>query len=112
MNGAKQRVAVVVPMHNRSELSRDEQISFAHLVHYLRPYDKYLVVPESLSITLPGCELKRFGDEYFGSVAANTRLLLSENFYASFRQYQYILIYHLDALVFSDQLSAWCGHQH
>jgi hypothetical protein len=95
-------------MHNRSELTRDERISFQHMTYYLKTYDKYLVVPDSLNITLPECSLKRFGDEYFGSVAANTRLLLSENFYASFREYQYILIYHLDALVFSDQLLAWC----
>ena len=108
LNELRQKVAVVVPMHNRKELTCDEQISFAHLTHYLRPYDKYLVVPESLDISLPGCALKRFKNEYFGSVAANTRLLLSEAFYASFRDYQYILIYHLDALVFSDQLLQWC----
>ena len=103
-----QQVAIVVPMHNRAELTPDEQISFEHLRRYLGGYDKYLVVPESLNIDLPGCSLKRFGDEYFGSVAANTRLLLSEDFYRAFTDYQYILIYHLDALVFSDQLRAWC----
>jgi len=104
----KKQVAIVVPMHNRAELTPDEQISFQHLTHYLGTYDKYLVVPDSLNIDLPGCELKRFRDEFFGSVAANTRLLLSENFYRSFSNYQYILIYHLDALVLSDQLRAWC----
>ena len=104
----KKQVAIVVPMHNRAELTADEQISFEHLRHYLGAYDKYLVVPDSLTIDLPGCSLKRFGDEFFGSVAANTRLLLSEDFYRSFTEYQYILIYHLDALVFSDQLLAWC----
>ena len=108
MNEYQKRVAVVVPMHNRDELTRDEQISFQHLIHYLKPYDKYLVVPESLNISLSGCSLKRFGTKYFGSVAANTQLLLSEHFYTSFSEYQYILIYHLDALVFSDQLLAWC----
>ena len=104
----KKQVAIVVPMHNRAELTPDEQISFEHLRHYLGAYDKYLVVPSSLKIDLPGCSLKRFADGYFGSVPANTRLLLSEHFYRSFSEYQYILIYHLDALVFSDQLGAWC----
>lgn len=108
MNAGQKKVAVVVPMHNRSELTPDEVVSFHHLTHYLHSYDKYLVVPESLQIDLPGCSLKRFGNEYFGSVAANTRLLLSENFYRSFSEYEYILIYHLDALVFSDQLLVWC----
>jgi hypothetical protein len=104
---AKKKVAVVVPMHNRSPLTDDEQISFRHLRRYLASYDKYLVVPENLQVNLPGCGLKRFGAEFFGS-AANTRLLLSEHFYRSFSEYQYILIYHLDALVFSDQLTTRC----
>lgn len=105
---SQKKVAVVVPMHNRSTLTVDEEISFRHLTRYLASYDKYLVVPESLQVSLPGCGLKRFGSEYFGSAIANTRLLLSEHFYRSFSEYQYILIYHLDALVFSDQLTAWC----
>lgn len=105
---AKKTVAVVVPMHNRSELTADEKVSFRHLQYYLKPYDKYLVVPESLEVSLPGCFLKRFGNQYFGSATANTQLLLSEEFYASFVEYKYILIYHLDALAFSDQLLAWC----
>ena len=98
---SQKKVAVVVPMHNRSTLTVDEEISFRHLTRYLASYDKYLVVPESLQVSLPGCGLKRFGSEYFGSAIANTRLLLSEHFYRSFSEYQYILIYHLDALVFS-----------
>lgn len=104
----KKKVAVVVPMHNRSTLTRDELISFRHLTRYLASYDKYLVVPENLQVNLPGCGLKRFRAEYFGSAIANTRLLLSEHFYRSFSEYQYVLIYHLDALVFSDQLTTWC----
>lgn len=101
-------VAVVIPMHNRAVLTSDEQISFNHLSHYLRPYDKYLIVPEMLNINLPGCMLKRFDNQYFGSVEAYTRLMLTEHFYRAFEDYEYILIYHLDALVFSDQLLEWC----
>ena len=39
---------------------------------------------------------------------ANSRMLLSKSFYERVRRYQYILMYHLDALVFSDQLAEWC----
>lgn len=108
MSTHHKRVAIVVPMHNRSHLTPDEQISFQHLTHYFAAYDKYLVVPDSLEVNLPECSIKRFEAEYFGSVAANTKLLLSEEFYHAFSEYEYILIYHLDALVFSDQLLAWC----
>jgi hypothetical protein len=102
-------VAIVIPMHNRKELTSDEQISFKHLSHYLPLYDKYLVLPELLDINLPGCKFKRFENKYFGSVEAYTRLMLTEQFYRAFEDYKYILIYHLDALVFSDQLSDWCN---
>src|SRR5215468_2041393 len=101
-------VAVFVPMSNRKYLTPEEEISFKHLVHFLGKYDKYLVVPESLDIHYPGFELKRFSNKFFGSLEANTRLMLSRRLYNAFREYKYILEYQLDCLVFSDQLMEWC----
>jgi len=101
-------VAVVVPMHNREELLPEEQISLRHLVHYLGKYDKYLVVPTGLEVNYPGFRIKRFSGKYFGSAKAYIRLQFQPSFYESFSEYKYILIYHLDALVFSDQLMEWC----
>jgi len=101
-------VAVVVPLSNRAELTPDEEVSLRHLVHFLGHYDKYLVVPKSLKVNYRGFEVKCFDDAFFGSAVAHTRLMLSPKFYESFRDYKYILLYHLDALVFSDQLMQWC----
>jgi hypothetical protein len=101
-------VAVVVPMHNRKELTADEEISLRHLVHFLGRYDKYLVVPESLDLRIPGFRPKPFRDEFFGSVSAYNRMMLTPAFYEAFGDYRYILNYHLDALVFSDELLRWC----
>jgi len=39
---------------------------------------------------------------------AHSQLLLSKGFYEAFSDYDYVLIYHLDALVFSDKLTSWC----
>ncbi len=105
---ATMKAAVVVPMSNRAELTPDEALSLSHLTHYLGRYDKYLVVPQTLQIAVPEFHLARFDNNYFGSAAANTRLMLSTSFYERFQQYEYILVYHLDALVFSDQLEKWC----
>ncbi len=102
-------VAVVVPGYNRAHFTPDEEISFRHLEHFLGRYDKFLVVPQSLEIERPGFHLQRFADSYFGSAIANARLMLSPTFYSSFLKYRYILIYQLDALVFSDQLLEWCA---
>ncbi|MCW5799917.1 MAG: hypothetical protein LZF60_340061 [Nitrospira sp.] len=102
-------VAVVVPGYHRAEFTEDEHISFRQLEHVLAPYDKFLVVPQSLSIERSGYRLQRFADTYFGSAAANNKLMLSPAFYQAFQRYRYILIYHLDALVFSDRLLEWCA---
>lgn len=102
-------VAVVVPGYNRAEFTEDEEISFRHLEHYLGRYDKFLVVPQSLAIERPGFHIQRFPDSYFGSAIANARLMLSPTFYGAFQSYRYVLIYQLDALVFSDRLMEWCA---
>lgn len=107
-NIASKLVAIVVPMSNRAELTPDEEISFRHLLHFLGGYDKYLVVPRTLQVNFPGFGIKRFDNKFFGSAAAHSKLLLSSTFYKSFVDYRYILIYHLDSLVFSDQLTKWC----
>jgi hypothetical protein len=86
----------------------EEQISLRHLVHFLGDYDKFLVVPKGQQTKLPGFGIKPFDNKCFGSASAHSKLLLSPIFYETFMDYEFILIYHLDALVFSDQLSQWC----
>jgi hypothetical protein len=105
---SRKLVAVVVPLSNREELTAEENISLRHLTHFLGKYDKYFVVSKSHSIRRHDFGVKIFPDKFFGSVAAHSRLMLSPHFYNSFRGYKYILIDHLDSLVFSDQLLHWC----
>jgi hypothetical protein len=102
------KVAVVVP-HQREGLTADEEISLRHLRRFLGRYDKYLVAPETLKFTLPDFTTKRFADEFFHDTATYSALLISREFYRAFDEYEYILIYQLDALVFSDQLAEWCA---
>jgi len=102
------KVAVVIPLSNRSRFTEDEAISYRQLVHYLGTYDRYFVAPQSLELEFPESLIKRFDDRYFGSIVAHTRLMLSSTFYDAFSDYEYILIHHLDALVFSDSLLEWC----
>ncbi|HWO43947.1 MAG TPA: DUF5672 family protein [Candidatus Eisenbacteria bacterium] len=106
---SKKLVAITVPLSTRKELTEDEQISLRHLVHYLGKYDKYLVVPDNMTVAYPGFMVKPFSRRFFGSVEAHTRLMLSPRFYEAFAEYKYILMYHPDALVFSDQLLEWCA---
>jgi hypothetical protein len=64
----------------------------------------------TLSFCLPGLKVKRFADASFQSVDSYSKLLLSAEFYRAFVDYEFILIYQLDCLVFSDQLTQWCQH--
>jgi len=105
-------VAIVVAHSNRAHITPAEEISLRHLNHYLGKYDKYLLIPESLEFELPGLMTKRFDDRFFGSMEAHIRMLFSSGYYQAFSDYKYILTYHLDSLVFSDQLEQWCGRDY
>ena len=101
-------VAVVIPMY-KEELDADEQISYRHLCEYLSGFDKFIVGPERLKVELEGFSVKRFPNEFFHSTATYSALLISPEFYQAFTAYEYILLYQLDSLVFSDRLLEWCA---
>jgi hypothetical protein len=101
-------VAVIVSTH-RQNLLPEEQVSLRHLMHYLGGYDLYLIHPQSCRFSLPGFRYMPLPDEYFESRRVYSGLMLRRDFYESFAAYQYILTYHLDALVFSDSLPEWCA---
>lgn len=102
-------VAIVVPISTRAGLLPDEEISLRHLNHHLAQYDRYVVAPRGLQIDFEGFGVKRFARKFFGSVAAHNHLLHTKAFYREFREYRFIFFYHLDSLVFSDQLREWCA---
>lgn len=49
-----------------------------------------------------------FDKNYFQDTDGYNKLMVDPNFYKKFINYKYILIYQLDAFVFSDQLLQWC----
>ena len=104
----KKLVAVAIPLSEKDYLSADEKISIKHLDTYLNEYDRYLIEPRGMKFKLDGYGVKEFDREFFGSLEAHRKMLFSEKFYNSFENYQFVLIYHTDALVFSDQLEYWC----
>lgn len=104
----KTRIATVTPVY-RNALTPDEQISLRHLRHFLAEYDNIIVAPNGLDVDLAGFAIRRFGRRYFQSATTYNRLLLSKKFYEAFSDYDYILIYQLDCLVFSSNLDFWCN---
>lgn len=108
-------IAVVIPVYR--EPLPEEIISLRRYCEVLNRYTMIIVAPEGLSlITYENLwqsygltyQVERFASSYFESIAGYNRLLLLEDFYLRFQEYDYILIYQPDAYVFRDELNDWC----
>ena len=112
----KSKAVVVTPLYKET-LSDNEVISFIQLVHVLKNWPLVFVCPENLDLTyyqqfLNDKDLNitflRLPAVFFKDVEAYNRLMYQKSFYKKFINYEYMLIYQLDCLVFSDELSYWC----
>jgi hypothetical protein len=109
---SKDLVAVVIPIYKK-ELCELELRSLKQAYELLKAYPLILVKPESLDLSeinnqFPLLTIISFDDLFFSSIKGYNQLMLSSLFYERFLQYQYILIYQLDAYVFRDELAEWC----
>ena len=102
----------------RSEPDNDELASLRQCFVTLGQHPLLLICPESLQVdsylreaALAGVRLSlvRFSDHWFRSVSTYNKLMLSVDFYERLSMYEYLLIYQLDAWVFSDALDSWCA---
>jgi hypothetical protein len=100
-------VAVVVPFY-KPALSADEQVSLCHLERHLGGLPWFAVQPGGLPVPA-GFASREFPARHFASVQGYSRLLLSPAFYEAFRDYEFVLIYQLDCLIFSGDLTGWCN---
>lgn len=109
MKTNKKRIVIVIPTH-RSNLTRSDEISLAHLKKHLGKYDTFFVIPkkiESKKIEKLGYRVKKVDNNFFGTPRRLNEFFLNKKFYEIFKKYDFMLIYQLDALVFSDQLAKW-----
>ena len=100
-------IAVVTPIPS-FPLSAEAQVSIRHLRKYLGQFDRYIIGPKRLPQEFADFVLQPFPIRYFKSRYGYNRLLMTEQFYRAFSDYQYILIYQLDCLVFASNLEEWC----
>ncbi len=94
-----------------SDISSFEQclkILWQHPLHLIFPskldISKYQELAAKHNVALL---LTPFADDNFTSIRTYSRLLLTTDFYEPFLEYNYILIYQLDAWVFRDELEYW-----
>lgn len=107
------RVAVAITTHT-VDLGPPERVSLERAIEVLGPRrDLYLVVPASLDVSAalaayPALRHLPVADEFFGGRQAHNRMLLSPTFYTLFGDVEFVLVHHLDAYVFRDDLDRWC----
>jgi len=101
---------VVIPVY-REEIDALERISLAQVRRVLGNYPLIFVAPEGkiFSYFDEGDMVAHFPPPFFQNVAAYSYLLLSPEFYEAFANFDYILIYQLDAFVFYDALEDFCA---
>lgn len=118
---------IVIPIWKK-ELDCVEKISLKRLKKVLIddkgkdniPPDVYLVCPKDLDTSnyekiYSSQKLhikllkKEFDPKYFASTATYSQLCISYDFYNTFSDYEYMLIYQLDCYLFEDKISDWCN---
>ena len=106
------QVVIVVPMYKERLHAKDE-IALRQLQRVLGRYPRVFAMPMSLTPHYGalgrGVRIERFPDAYFRGTLGYSSLLLSDEFYARFANYEYVLIYQTDAFVFHDALAAFCA---
>lgn len=110
----KKNVAITVPCY-KNTLKASEWASLKACIDKLGCYDIFIVAPLNLDLTnvinnsgsTQCLKTERFANENFLSLNAYNKFVLSEEFYSRFSNYDYVLIYQLDAYVFKDELEQW-----
>lgn len=107
---------VVIPVY-KSSIVFFEQAALMQCVRVLgKKRDIYLVAPYDLDLTpyTSVCpeykfKVKRLAKEFFASLSGYNQLCKRWEFYDTFREYRYMLIYQLDCWVFQDKLDYFIG---
>ena len=104
------KVAVVIPVY-KEELNPLEKISLAQCRKVLGNYPIVFVAPEKkiFPYFTQGDKVVHFPPQFFQSVSTYSQLMMSPGFYKAFKNFDYILIYQLDAFVFYDRLEYFCS---
>ena len=108
-------VKVVIPIYRA--LTELEHLSLKNTAKVLADYPIEVIYPEGLSVeSLVGefstLVFRAVSQEWLGvknGIAGYNKMCLSEEFYAMYADYDYILICHTDAWIFRDELKEWCA---
>lgn len=100
---------VLIPCY-QATLTPAETAALEQCRRLLGHYDCRVCQPEGLVLpkSFAGLQAECFPADRFSSIDSYNQLLLSAEFYERFQDWDYMLIYQLDAWVFRDELAEWC----
>lgn len=110
------KVKVVIPFY-KEQLKDWEQCALDNTMRTLSSHPIVFLKPEGMSIeqvakAYPQAEQMEVSSEWLGlenGIAGYNRMMMSAEFYQMFADTEYILICHLDAWIFRDELLEWCA---
>lgn len=111
------RTSILIPIY-KSNPSEYEIISFDKCLRTLSKYDIYIVTFRELDLYIykeiskrnnKDIQFSYFDRSYFSSLRGYNKLMMCQDFYLSFKDYDYMLVYQLDAYVFRNDLDYWCN---
>lgn len=103
---------VVIPVY-KLKLTQFEVFSLKACFRILCKHPIVFVAPHNLDLSYyqfilnTSFTVERFSSFYFEGICGYNKLLLSEEFYGRFHEYDYMLIYQLDCYVFRDEYDLW-----
>jgi hypothetical protein len=115
-NGTNNLCCIVIPVY-KDKLSEYEMMSLRQCCNVLGKHPIFFVAYNGLDCTVYAgiCKdagiyhkIEFFDKKYFSDIYCYNALLFSKKFYLRFNTFKYMLIYHLDAYVFRDELEYWC----
>jgi hypothetical protein len=110
--------AVVIPIYKQFiELSKEELSSLNQVLETAHNHNIVIACHEAINFKdyssnarTKKVELNviHFDKSYFENIKGYNRLMLNVDFYKAFKNFEYILIYQLDAWLFYDHINLWC----
>jgi len=113
----KYTCCVVIPIYKK-KLNEFEILSLKQCCKILNKYPIFFVTHKQLDCSMYNsiCDEFKityaycyFNKVFFSNISGYNALTLSKLFYKKFIDYEYMLVYQLDAYVFSDDLMSWCN---
>ena len=108
MKEIHKKVAIVIPTH-KSQPDNNEEISLRCLDNKLGDFNKYIICPENIEpkILLKNSKIIKFDKNHFETWPNYNSLLKTNTFWDKFKNYDFILIYQTDCLVFKSNIEEW-----